>query len=317
MTPHMGWATPQTMHVIEDKFECLEQIQDALAHEGLESSELIVGIDFTLSNRQQGRQTFSGRNLHRLSGRYQNPYQAALKIIAQSLQEYDDDQVYPVYRFGDSLTRHHSVLPLTNDMPEDGYQGFEQVEQAYVTAAQQLQLAGQTSFVPIIHQAMEIVRSRREGDHYPYHILLILTDGAVNHEVAQNIDAVVQASDYPLSIIVVGVGDGPWDKMIEFDDNIPKRAFDNLQFLNLHDHVRSLDDLTAEDEEDFAVAALQELPEQYAKIKQLDLMNARRHDTSASASASASQSAPREAQPAKKFKKPLWLKKLFKKQPKA
>ncbi|OIT28053.1 e3 ubiquitin-protein ligase rglg1 [Nicotiana attenuata] len=114
---------------------------------------------------------------------------------------------------------------------------LEQVLSQYRQLVPQLRLLGPTSFAPIIEMAISIVE--RSGGQY--HILLIITDGQVgsgnltrdarnrlNPQEKRTIEAIVKASKYALSIVVVGIRDGPWDMMREFDDNIPARAFDNF-----------------------------------------------------------------------------------------
>lgn len=49
-----------------------------------------------------------------------------------------------------------------------------------------------------------------------YHIMLILTDGAI-HDMRETKDLIVECSQYPLSIIIVGIGDADFANMIELD----------------------------------------------------------------------------------------------------
>ncbi|XP_023745278.1 E3 ubiquitin-protein ligase RGLG2 [Lactuca sativa] len=263
---------------IADDYETLEQVTSALAQAGLESSNLIVGIDFTKSNEWTGTKSFNRRSLHNI-GVVQNPYEQAISIIGKTLSAFDEDNLIPCFGFGDASTHDQSVFSF---YPDSSFcEGFEDVLKRYREIAPQLRLSGPTSFAPIIEMAMTIV----EASGGQYHVLLIIADGQVTRsgdtefgqlssQERKTIDAIVKASTYPLSIILVGVGDGPWDMMKEFDDNIPSRAFDNLQFVNFTNIMsKNVDPMKKQTE--FALTALMEIPSQYKATLELNLLGAR------------------------------------------
>jgi E3 ubiquitin-protein ligase RGLG len=209
---------------IDDNYHSLEQVTQALYQAGLESSNLIVGIDFTKSNEWTGARSFHHRSLHHL-GDSPNPYEQAISIIGRTLSSFDEDNLIPCYGFGDATTHHQDVFSFYDDRPCNG---FEEVLSRYREIVAHVHLSGPTSFAPIIETAIEIVNNS-VGQ---YHVLMIIADGQVMARSPQEqstINAIVKASEYPLSIVLVGVGDGPWDMMHHFDDHIPYRAFDNFQ----------------------------------------------------------------------------------------
>ena len=98
---------------------------------------------------------------------------------------------------------------------------------------------------------------------------MIVADGQVTSE-RQTREAVVAAARWPLSIVMVGVGDGPWDTMREFDDRLPERQFDNFQFVEFN---QVLTYAAGNPDQTFALHALMEIPDQYKTIRQLGLLD--------------------------------------------
>lgn len=93
-------------------------------------------------------------------------------------------------------------------------------------------------------------------------VLLILTDG-VYTDRQQAIDAIVESSEYPLSIIIVGVGAADFERMEELDaddsrlraSNGREQKHDNVQFVPFRD-------FKAKSQSALAAEVLDELPGQ-------------------------------------------------------
>ncbi|XP_074556945.1 E3 ubiquitin-protein ligase RGLG2-like [Curcuma longa] len=260
---------------ISDEYHTVEQVTEALSRAGLESSNLIVGIDFTKSNEWTGKVSFGRRSLHHI-GDTPNPYEQAISIIGRTLSRFDEDNLIPCFGFGDASTHDQDIFSFYPDgRPSNG---FQDALRQYRELVCHLHLSGPTSFAPLIEMAMTIV----EQSGGQYHVLVIIADGQVTRSVdtqsghlspqeQKTVDAIVKASEFPLSIILVGVGDGPWDMMKEFDDNIPDRAFDNFQFVNFTE-IMSRNIPQTRKEAAFALAALMEIPSQYKATLELGIL---------------------------------------------
>ncbi|KAL3856295.1 hypothetical protein ACJMK2_011066 [Sinanodonta woodiana] len=245
-------------YAIEDHFTSFEEVSQACKKAGLENCGLIVGVDFTASNEWQGRKTFGGNSLHKIVGnKTSNPYQNVIRIMGCTLEPFDDDKQIPAFGFGDVQTGGESVFSFCPD--DTPCNGFSEVLLKYNDIAKKIHLSGPTNFAPLIKKGIEIVKKLNK-----YHILLIIADGQINEE-DPTIEAIVEASKYPMSIVVIGVGDGPWDTMEDFDNHLPRRTFDNFQFVNYH----KVTGKARRPETTFALHAMMEIPDQYKTIKQL------------------------------------------------
>jgi E3 ubiquitin-protein ligase RGLG len=209
----------------------------------------------------------------------------AIEIIGRTLEPFDDDRLIPAYGFGSAETSDRAVFAFNpGDRP---CQGFVEVLARYQSIAARATMAGPTTFGPVIRRAVEVVAA--SGGKY--HILLIIADGEVTRPQGLSAGvmsqwerdtaaAIVEASQWPLSIVMVGVGDGPWEQMRAFDDRLPHRAWDNFQFVSFEESVTrrgaTAEFVTAEAQAQFALDALMEVPDQYRIIQTRGLLSTMR-----------------------------------------
>ena len=75
-------------------------------------------------------------------------------------------------------------------------------------------MTGPSLFAPQLRVLLEYMKTNISLPMY--HIFLILTDGDI-HDLRETIDVIVECSNYPLSIFIVGIGENDFTAMDQLD----------------------------------------------------------------------------------------------------
>ena len=220
---------------------------------------LMCAVDFTSSN---GRVTHP-KSLHYISpDSVNNDYEEALIQVSSILDCYSHSKEYNSYGFG-AIVGEGIRWNLSHcfDMGDSPVEGCSGLLEAYRETVANVQLSGPTYFSHFLHQFLRDVKA---SPPKKYHVQLILTDGDI-HDMQETKDAIVELSKYPVSIIIVGLGDDDFSKMVELDgddvdlvsSNGEKWQRDIVQFAKFNDHRHSGLHALAE-------KVLEEVPDQIA-----------------------------------------------------
>ena len=186
---------------------------------------LTICIDFTGSNGNYK----DSRSLHYLNNGM-NDYEKAIRSCGDILAYYDDDQLFPVFGFGFKFNNpaghsygkyNNDNYPINCNTSDPNINLIDNVLKEYRQFITQVTLWGPTNFAPMINDLnREVKDNLQNGLIMHYNILLILTDGQIN-DMQDTIDALVEASFLPISVIIVGIGNGNFGNMdiLDADDN--------------------------------------------------------------------------------------------------
>ncbi|KAL5701490.1 Protein BONZAI 3 [Ranunculus cassubicifolius] len=222
----------------------------------------MVAVDFTASNRNPRLPD----SLHYIdpSGRL-NAYQRAISEVGEVIQFYDSDKRFQAWGFGGRTTGGvvSHCFNLNGNPNESEVDGVNGIMAAYSSALHNVALAGPTLFGQVINKAAQIASQAITYNQRKYNVLLIITDGVLT-DIQETTNALVKASDLPLSLLIVGVGGADFKEMEILDGDNGKRLESSTGRIATRDIVQFVPMREVDDGQISIIQALlQELPGQF------------------------------------------------------
>jgi len=229
----------------------------------------VVAVDFTASNGSPTNPTSLHYNSPNQFSR-PNQYVQAIKAVGDIVQDYDTDKLFPVYGFGARIPPQGQVshmFPCNFNYQNPFVERVDGILQIYKDSLSKIQLYGPTNFAPVITQCANMAREEtREGNNDAFFVLLILTDGVITDMDATK-KTIIDNSNLPFSIIIVGVGDADFSLMDELDSDDHLLSFggktavrDIVQFVPYKDFIGHGNDIQVQTA--LASSVLEEVPGQ-------------------------------------------------------
>jgi len=225
----------------------------------------VVSIDYTGSNGDPR----DSRSLHYSGANQPTQYHKAIVGVGEVIKDYDTDKLFPVFGFGAKIPPNGAVshmFPCNFNPGNPFMNGVDGILKAYYGCLPQIQLYGPTNFAPTI---LEVARMAKDPENLSkpvpdYFVLMIITDGVITDMQATK-RAIIDNSNLPFSIIIVGVGNADFDGMEELDSDDQLLSLDGVtatrdivQFVPFRDF--SADTINAKTS--LAMQVLAEVPEQ-------------------------------------------------------
>lgn len=201
---------------------------------------LAVAIDFTASNGDP-RQAGTPHHFHPPESKEWNDYEKAIFAVGSILAKYDSDQKFPVWGFGakyNNVVRH--CFQCGTEVEVEGVQGIMDAYRGVFRTP--LTMSYPTDFSEVIQTAASYARHEQEladeDGKLSYTILLILTAGNVEN-VNETKKQLEEASEDPLSVVIVGIGDADF-KGMEFLEEAQETNNNNNNNSRKKDKVRDI-----------------------------------------------------------------------------
>lgn len=223
--------------------------------------DLMVAIDCTLNNGNPAQQD----GLHYSSDSWLNDYQAILFKIGSVFDSYEG-QDFVLWGYGARTpASQQSYFPMGERL-----KGANDLVKAYdrcfsPTNRNRLIMERDANLKQIVQSAMSRSVKAIENHRQCYSTLVILSTGCVS-DVKESIEAICQAEDAPLSIVVIGIGQGDFKPIKELAGGDDGRLFHSngvqvqrqiVQFVALNEYHGNTRECVSE--------ALHEIPEQFVQ----------------------------------------------------